>query len=294
MSAALRGITPDKIVKRGKLFLYSKWGCGKTLTALQFPQSYILDTERGAENYPTLIRRGKSSYLSTGDLEEIIGEVVTLATTPHEYRTVVIDPISVPWNNEVEKWEKRLGNEHGRHYLAAQKSMRRLNSWLLRVDMNVIVTAHEKDEYGKDHEKIGKTFDAWQKSGFLFDTIVRLSREGKKFRADVEKQRAEPGQPRLPDAISWEEGDYVTFYSSISEAFGKAVVEAKAIPQPPPDETRLARIRTYIDVLKISQEEIDKWFAKAQVETWEEMSEKQLDSVLDFLKNKLSSISGGK
>ena len=44
---ALKGIKPEMKEKRLKLFLYGPAGVGKTTAAIQFPQSYIIDMERG-------------------------------------------------------------------------------------------------------------------------------------------------------------------------------------------------------------------------------------------------------
>ena len=46
----LRGKKPNEIEKRLKLFFYGPPKVGKTTLACQFPNPYMIDTERGAEN----------------------------------------------------------------------------------------------------------------------------------------------------------------------------------------------------------------------------------------------------
>src|SRR5207248_639394 len=47
----LRARKPQAVTKRLKLFMFGPAGVGKTTAAIQFPNSYIVDCERGAENY---------------------------------------------------------------------------------------------------------------------------------------------------------------------------------------------------------------------------------------------------
>jgi hypothetical protein len=43
----LRGKKPEAINKRLKMFMYGGAGAGKTTAAIQFPNSYIIDCEKG-------------------------------------------------------------------------------------------------------------------------------------------------------------------------------------------------------------------------------------------------------
>ena len=56
-NSKLKAVVPEKIEKRLKLFLYGKAGIGKTMAALQFPNAYIIDTERGCDNYGETIKK---------------------------------------------------------------------------------------------------------------------------------------------------------------------------------------------------------------------------------------------
>ena len=46
----LRARKPEAVTKRLKLFMFGPAGVGKTTAAIQFPNSYIIDAERGSEN----------------------------------------------------------------------------------------------------------------------------------------------------------------------------------------------------------------------------------------------------
>ena len=52
---ALKGKKPQPKDRRLKLFMYGEAGVGKTTAACQLPKPYIIDTERGTDNYADLI-----------------------------------------------------------------------------------------------------------------------------------------------------------------------------------------------------------------------------------------------
>jgi len=60
----LRARKPESVTKRLKLFMFGPAGVGKTTAAIQFPNSYIIDCERGAENYDKLVTDSNSVFVS--------------------------------------------------------------------------------------------------------------------------------------------------------------------------------------------------------------------------------------
>src|SRR3954462_10458546 len=122
----LRAKKPEAVTKRLKLFMFGPAGVGKTTAATQFPNSYIIDCERGAENYDKLITASNSVVYQTTYVHDVIAEVKSLLTEKHEFRTLVIDPITPIYNDLLEKCEAKVGADFGRHYGAANKEMKRL------------------------------------------------------------------------------------------------------------------------------------------------------------------------
>jgi len=62
---ALRAKKPTAKSKRLKLFMYGDAGVGKTTAGLQLPKPYIIDAERGTENYHKLINKVGGAVLHT-------------------------------------------------------------------------------------------------------------------------------------------------------------------------------------------------------------------------------------
>src|SRR3954451_20858633 len=188
---ALRARKPEAVNKRLKLFMFGPAGVGKTTAAIQFPNSYIIDCERGTENYEKLINASGSAVLQTTDMVDVNQEVKSLLTERHEYRTLVIDPITTAYNDLLEKCEQKVGSDFGRHYGEANKQMKRLANLIMALDMNVVVTAHSKKEYGDNLKVLGQTFDGWRQLDYWFDLVVELGKKGKKRFAKVVKTRVE-------------------------------------------------------------------------------------------------------
>src|SRR6188768_2116997 len=215
----LRARKPEAVTKRLKLFMYGPAGVGKTTAAIQFPNSYIIDCEKGAENYDKLITTSGSAVFQTTDMHEVIAEVKSLLTEKHDYRTLVIDPITTVYNDLLEKCEHQVGSEFGRHYGAANKTMKRLANLIMALDMNVVITAHAKTEYGENFSKLGYTFDGWRQLDYWFDLVIELTKKGKKRVGKVVKTRIDTFPDE--DAFEWS-------YEAIKQRYDAATLEREA------------------------------------------------------------------
>src|SRR5438477_4487216 len=216
---ALRARKPEAVTKRLKLFMFGPAGVGKTTAAIQFPNSYEIDCEKGTENYDKLVTASGSVVFQTTDINELIQEVKSLLTEKHEYRTLVIDPITTVYNDLLEKCELKVGADFGRHYGEANKTMKRLANLIMALDMNVVVTAHAKTEYGSNLSKLGYTFDGWRQLDYWFDLVVELGKKNKKRFAKVVKTRLEAFADE--EVFEWS-------YDSIRRRYDASILEREA------------------------------------------------------------------
>ncbi|HEY7117415.1 MAG TPA: AAA family ATPase [Tepidisphaeraceae bacterium] len=274
----LRARKPEAVTKRLKLFMFGPAGVGKTTAAIQFPNSYIIDGERGAENYDKLITSSGSAVFQTTDINEVVQEVKALLTERHDFRTLVIDPITPIFNDLLDKCETQVGADFGRHFGAANKTMKRLANLIMNLDMNVIVTAHAKAEYGENFRKLGYTFDGWRQLDYWFDLVVELGKRGKKRMAKVAKTRIETFPDE--DVFEWS-------YDAIKKRYDASILEREAqqIALASPEQVR--ELKELLHVVRLPEGLVDKWFSKAQVDTWEDMPAETIAKCIEYVKNRL-------
>src|SRR5262245_7777471 len=103
---AIRAKAPEAKQKRLKMFVYGPSGVGKTTAAIMFPKAVIIDTEKGTDFYADTIIKQKSVVFQTSIFDEAVKEIKELLTTKHDYRTVVIDPITQLYNSCQEKYTR--------------------------------------------------------------------------------------------------------------------------------------------------------------------------------------------
>lgn len=278
----LRARKPEAVNKRLKLFMYGPAGVGKTTAAIQFPNSYIIDCERGAENYDKLITASGSAVFQTTDIQEVIAEVKALLTEKHEYRTLVIDPITPIYNDLLEKSELKVGSDFGRHYGEANKIMKRLANLVMALDMNVVITAHAKKEYGENLRVLGQTFDGWRQLDYWFDLVVELGKRGRKRFAKVVKTRMDVFPDE--DVFEWS-------YDAIRSRYDAATLEkeAQAVTLAGPEQ--VAELKALLSVVRLPEGTTDKWLAKAGVDAWEDMPEDAMIKCIQYVKGRLPALS---
>jgi len=274
----LRARKPEAVVKRLKMFMFGPAGVGKTTAAIQFPNSYIIDAERGTENYDKVVSGSGSVVFATTDINEVVQEVKSLLTEKHDFRTLVIDPITPLYNDLLDKCESQVGADFGRHYGAANKTMKRLANLIMNLDMNVIVTAHAKTEYGANLSKLGYTFDGWRQLDYWFDLVVELGKKGKKRMAKVVKTRIETFPDE--DVFEWS-------YEAIRKRYDASILEREAqqISLATPEQVR--EVKDLLNIVRLPDGLVDKWLSKAQVETWEDMPAETIIKCIEYVKNRL-------
>src|SRR5436853_3917162 len=277
-----RARKPEAVTKRLKMFMFGPAGVGKTTAAIQFPNSYIIDGERGTENYDKLITASGSVVFQTTDINEVLAEVKALLTVKHDFRTLVIDPITPIFNDLLDKCETQVGADFGRHYGAANKTMKRLANLIMNLDMNVIVTAHAKTEYGANLSKLGYTFDGWRQLDYWFDLVIELGKKNKKRLAKVVKTRVETFPD--DDIFEWS-------YDAIQKRYDITMLEkaAEQLQLAAPEQVR--EMKELLNIVRLPEGTTDKWFAKAGVDVWEDMPAETIAKCIEFVKNRLPAVS---
>jgi len=231
---ALKGKTPQKENLRLKAFLYGPAGVGKTLAAVQFPNSYIIDTAKETSRYSKIIQDNGSVVFECSDPFEILNELHELRVTKHNFQTLVIDEVTTVYQNLQRDWIDRfvdaaegtmknakavLLQDFGiRYWDKVKRDWRRIVDAARNLDMNVIFTAHQKDKYGPNQTVIGITSDSEKNDEYIFDFVFRLIIKGKEYKAITEKQRVlpkeiDPESRQFPKEFSWDYDTIIKFYN---------------------------------------------------------------------------------
>jgi hypothetical protein len=291
----LKAKAPKVEEKRLKMFVFGPAGIGKTTAAIQFPNSYVIDTEKGSNWYAPTINKAGSVVLQTNNPDEIRDELKALLTEKHGYKTLIIDPITQVYNAIQDKWTKifekyakdtkdKEVQDFGMRYWSKVKSeFKAIQRLMLALDMNVIITSHQKDVYGPNFSKVGVTFDSMRGDDYLFDLIFRLEKVGNKRMAITVKERADMGKNKFPEQFEWGYENFLKFY-------GAEIIEREAKPVEMATAEQVARVKKLVETLNVDDEEQNRWFTRANVEKFEEMDGEHIGKVLEFLEKKLAGL----
>jgi hypothetical protein len=125
--------------------------------------------------------------------EDVMRAISWLTKSPHEYKTVILDPITVYWEALQKKWsniflerdKKGVGYKHEyydlqpTHWGTIKDEFKEMMRALFALDMNIVVVCREKVRY-KDAGfmiKDGQMPDCEKNLAYLFDVNVHCIRD---------------------------------------------------------------------------------------------------------------------
>lgn len=294
---ALRAKKPTVIQKRLKCLLYGKAGSGKTYASIQFPKPYLIDTERGAENdeYRSLLEKQEGVIFQSTDFDNVLNEVKSLLTEKHDYKTLIIDPLTTIYtkmlDDEAEKIARNskdkdaTGTEFGRHKRVPDMKMKQLLNLLLRLDMNVVITSHAKTHWvmnGREFADGGQTFDCYNKLDYLFDLCLYIDKRAKKHFAKVTKSRI-AGFP-IDESFEFS-------YEELSSRYGDELLQRAANPIDLATVDQIEKLTHLINVTvpaETKENLVSKWLNSANVADFTEMTSAQVDKCIIYLEDRIN------
>jgi len=207
--------------RRLKAYIYGESGTGKTVTSLQFPNPVVVDMERGTEHYAGT-GKFKFDVLRTTSPTTVKQAIDELIKEPLDYKTLVIDPITVFYDQVMDQHilrkRKRSGNPSDTlaplDYKPIHGEMKNFINKLIALDMNIIITAHSATMYSNDPGEfmkiVGTKPDGYKKLPYMMDVVLELTiaKDGKRI-ANVIKDRTN----KLPDQFEFT-------YNKMAEYFG--------------------------------------------------------------------------
>lgn len=284
MAKTLRGTDPKTATpSKPKVLVYGPPGAGKTWASLEFPSVYYIDTEAGADlgHYTDKLKASGAAYLGPSqgscDFATVLDEVQMLATTKHQYKTLVIDSYSKLFNSQValtaEAMEK-TGKEDafGASKKPAVSYTRRLVTWLSKLDMNVVLICHQKDTW-KDGKVVGMTFDGWDKLEYELHLALRIAK------VTPTTRKAYVGKSRL---LAFPEGESFDWsYTEFAKRYGKDVMESQVTPAELATEEQVTEFKSLSAKLNIPVEIRE----KLEAEPPTEMERVKIEKWLVWLRN---------
>jgi hypothetical protein len=284
MARTLKGVDPVQAKpSKPKILIWGKSGVGKSWGALDFPCSYLIDCEGGSNlpRYTDKLKKSGGMYFGpehgANDFNTVTEEIITLATTKHKFRTLIIDSgtkiLGTAVAAEHERMEK-AGRDMEKTFGAEKKPalnwLRRWLRWFQAMEMTVIIICHEKDEY-KDGKLVGSIPDFWDKYTYELDLSLQIVKTGPSRKARVTKTRLE-GFPDL-DTFDWS-------YEEFAKRYGKDVIEAQGEAIKLATTEQVTKFKELLLVVKVDQKVLDKWDEAGDVT---EMTEADLQKRISYL-----------
>jgi len=286
---ALKAKQPEAVKPSKPKFLISgESGVGKTFFALSFPKPYLIDVEGGAtrKQYQDKLKKVGGAYFGkeegSQDFASVNEEVKQLVTQKHEYKTLIIDSFSYLYMLEAAIAEQDVGSAFGADKREAQKPTKQLIRWLEKLDMTVILICHSKGKWvrkGKEIYQDGNTFDGWDKLEYLLDLWVEIQNGRKTFLIRKSRIDSLPQNDSMPLS-----------YGNFADVYGADVIEAPAVPADLATKEQIAKINKLNELLNTEEAQIAKWFKKVDVDSWEEMTVKQIDGLIELLTKKIEEV----
>lgn len=292
----LKAIKPEVIDEgHAKMLLSGKSGVGKSFFALDWPMPYYIDTEGGAvrPEYRKKLAASGGAYFGkeqgSQDFNTVINELITLATTKHQYKTLILDSFSALYLRAASVAEEKVGSDFGKDKKEANRPTRQLMRWIDTMQMNVLMICHSKDKWerkrGAELSYAGTTFDGYDKLEYILDLWIELEKEGKNRSFLVKKSRIAslPQDERFP-----------LDFKKFAEIYGKEKIESAAVPLVMATTEQVQKIKRLLEFVKVEQSFIDACFSKADVDSWEEMTSETIAKVIASIEKKLTPATAGK
>ncbi len=288
---ALRAKKPTVEPERFRALVYGAESSGKSHFACSIPNSYYIDTEdlQKYNKFKEMLIANDSVMVNLLNLSDIIEEIKSLIEDDHDYKTLIIDSISVPYNFlanlEVERLkavsEKSIeGTEFSAHLNKSKRLVFHISMLLQRIDMNIIVISHEKGKY-EGMKEIGKVYDINDKIAHGLGCVIHMQKRGNKRVGYIAKSRFD----ELPEFQSVE---FDNPYEVLKEKFGEERFCRKIKNEVFASKDQLAELHHLIKILSVSDEAQQKWLVSAKCATFDELSEEQAQKYIDACKKKLT------
>lgn len=270
---ALKAKSPELVKpSKPKFILSGKSGVGKTFYMLDFEKPYVIDVEGGAteSQYVEKMKAVGAGYMGkeegSQDFKTVIEQLKELATTKHDYKTLVIDSFSKLYNLTAAIAEETVGSTYAADKKEAQKPTRQLQIWMDKLDMTIALICHSKDEWANGKPTGSTTFDGWLKLEYDLNLWLEMVMTGRQRSVVVRKSRLS----------GFTLGNsYPAEYATFAKLYGKEILEKAPEPVFLASKDQIAEIERLMGVFNISDDDRKKVLKKYDIDELPELSEGQ-------------------
>jgi hypothetical protein len=285
MSILKKAIKPSEIKTntRFKALIYGTAGVGKSYFACQFPSPLMVDTENGVKSpHKDNLDKAGGDYIFLNTYSELHLLLTELLSTQHQYKTLIIDPFTVIYQDLVFFFKDKFAKDnvksgYSKEYTEAQQRVRLLFRLIDRLDMNVIITMQGKADF---EDKTQLTFDAYNVLSFMVDLALAVKKDntGKRI-AVVTKDR---------DACFKGETVVPFEYSEIVSRIGIENLTKEVDVQEFASEEEIHQLNHLLEVLKVDDKTKNDWYLKSKSTSFSDMPRHFVLKIITYLQEKLN------
>lgn len=283
---AFKGKKPELIKRSKPKFIISgKSGVGKSFYMLDFPKPFVIDCEGGAVE-PQYVEKMKASGAwhmgkedGSQDFNTVIDQIKQLATTKHDYKTLIIDSFSKLYNLTAAIAEEKVGSTYSADKKEAQKPTRQLQIWMDKLDMTIALVCHSKDKWEKGQPTGTTTFDGWDKLEYDLNLWIELILSGRTRSIVVRKSR-------IAGFILG--NSYPADYPTFARNYGPEVMDEAPVILELALPDQIAEAKDLMTLFNISEEDQKKGLKKYDADEYEELSKEQIDQIITTLKSRIT------
>lgn len=284
-------------------------GTGKSYFVASLPNALIIDTDIGGglRYADRLIEANHSQRVGPGvsdpDFDHSIGEYPELLDflgrmdRTHQldkYTTLVIDHITTVHDNGIARHNPRMDRDFGRGSDLATKEWKRVREFCRNKDFNLVCIAHLKGKWegtGDDAKQVGHQASGPKELAGDFEIAVHLKRNASgnyPSNANVIKWRRLPDDPRglVPAVFPFTLPNFLKIDGTDAFTRGR-------IPVPPATQEQVAKINQLLEVAKVDEKIVAKWFKAAGAESFAEMPATHVEKCIEFVQNLLKTAANG-
>lgn len=269
-------------------------GSGKSffMACLKNAVIYDVDLGGGLAEYEDRIKKNGSERVELSSFGEILADIKQRLKSGKLKETIVIDHVTGLHQESLLRHNPNQDSDYGRSGNKATYEWRAIREFCRMFDTNLLTVAHLKAEYEKD-KQVGKIADGAKNIEGDMHIVLRLESlkddKGRKrypATAHVIKWRRDPSDERgpVPESFKFTIEEFEKIHARDYKRARENVVLAK-----PESIDALSKVLALMDKA-VAEEMVGKWFKAAGVDSFEFMTEEQVQKCQDFVQKKIQGV----